>query len=237
MEEDADFQLRAPSQSDLEAVADVLAADDLDDTGQVVMDASFVRHQWEPRASTSARTPGSRARLEPSWGTGRSLPMDRTWPVLAVQPGPPRTRIGSALLDRLLERAPHLLRARPSLFRNAINSGDEAAADLLASRGLHLARHFWHMAADLPGTFGGPDPRPRGVEIAALRSPEELAAVYAALEEAFAEHWDHQAEPFERWAEQYTQPDDFDPSLWLVARVDGAVAGALAAAVRVTAPA
>ena len=42
----AGYQLRAPMPGDLEPVAAVLAADDLDDAGQVVLDAGFLGDQW-----------------------------------------------------------------------------------------------------------------------------------------------------------------------------------------------
>ena len=42
----AGYQCRAPTPHDLEAVADVLVADDLDDARQIVLDADFVRDEW-----------------------------------------------------------------------------------------------------------------------------------------------------------------------------------------------
>src|SRR6266516_6585228 len=40
------YELRAPTPDDLDAVAAVLIAGDLDDAGQVVLDADFVRDEW-----------------------------------------------------------------------------------------------------------------------------------------------------------------------------------------------
>jgi len=40
------YELRAPTPDDLDAVADALIASDLDDAGQVVLDADFVRDEW-----------------------------------------------------------------------------------------------------------------------------------------------------------------------------------------------
>ena len=41
------FRLREPTWDDLPAAAEVLAADYLDDAGRVVLDAGFLRGQWE----------------------------------------------------------------------------------------------------------------------------------------------------------------------------------------------
>ena len=43
----AGYQLRAPTPDDLEPAGAVLIADDLDDAGQVVLDADFLRGQWD----------------------------------------------------------------------------------------------------------------------------------------------------------------------------------------------
>ena len=40
------YQLRPPTPDDLDAVADVVVADELDGTGQVVLGADFVRAEW-----------------------------------------------------------------------------------------------------------------------------------------------------------------------------------------------
>ena len=40
------YELRAPAPDDLDAVADVFIADDLDDAGEVVLDADFLRAEW-----------------------------------------------------------------------------------------------------------------------------------------------------------------------------------------------
>ena len=40
------YALRAPTLDDLDAVADVLIASDLDDAGQIVLDVDFVRGEW-----------------------------------------------------------------------------------------------------------------------------------------------------------------------------------------------
>jgi hypothetical protein len=42
----AEYEVRAPSPDELDAVADVLVADDLDDAGEIVLDADFRRSDW-----------------------------------------------------------------------------------------------------------------------------------------------------------------------------------------------
>ena len=42
----AGYRLRAPAPGDLDAVADVLIADELDEAGQIVLGVDFLRDEW-----------------------------------------------------------------------------------------------------------------------------------------------------------------------------------------------
>ena len=42
----AGYELRAPTPDDLDAVADVFIAEDPGDSGQIVLDADFLRDEW-----------------------------------------------------------------------------------------------------------------------------------------------------------------------------------------------
>jgi GNAT superfamily N-acetyltransferase len=42
----AEYEVRAPSPDELDAVAEVLIADDLDDAGEIVLDADFLQSDW-----------------------------------------------------------------------------------------------------------------------------------------------------------------------------------------------
>ncbi len=158
------YHLRPPTRDDLAAVADVLAADDLSDAGEVVLDTGFLQGQWERPGFVlvsdawiavgpdgTAVAYGQVTRDEPdvagSWGV--------------VHPAHRGRGLGSALLDRIEARAPALLPpdVREPKLRNAINAGDEAAAGMLRARGLHPVRHFWHMRIDLPAPADHEGPR------------------------------------------------------------------------------
>ena len=101
---------------------------------------------------------------------------------------------------------------------------------MLEARGLRLVRHFWHMRSSSPDAVD-PGPSPQGIDITGMRSPDDLPAFHAVLDEAFADHWDHHPEPFDSWAEEMTHGPSYDPTLWLLARKDGELVGALTATV------
>jgi mycothiol synthase len=229
MELPTGYRFRAPTPDDLEAVAAVLIADNPDGE-QVVLDADFLREEWS-RANFDLATDawvvvdgagtivgyGQGAREEPS--------VVESWGV--VHPEHRGRGIGAPLLDRIEERAAKLLAGLPSSrFRHAINAGDHAAAAMLQARGLRPVRHFWYMQIDLTGPVE-PEPAPEGIGITGVEPPDDLPAVHAVLDEAFADHWGHHPEPFDRWAEEQTGSPSYDPTLWLLATEGGQPVGAL----------
>jgi mycothiol synthase len=230
-------ELRAPTWDDIEHTAAVLAADDLDDGGQVVLDAGFLRGQWERSGfhlATDAWVAADATGMVVGYGqvTRDKADVVASWGV--VHPAHRGRGIGAALLGRIEARATEMAAGVPGVrFRHAVNAGDEAAAAMLRARGLRLVRHFWHMGVELPAEVDA-GAAPAGIAITPLGSPAELREVHAVLDEAFADHWDHHHEPFERWAEDLTGGPDYDPSLWRLARDDdegGRLVGALTASV------
>jgi mycothiol synthase len=235
------YRLRPPTRDDLAAVADVLAADDLDDAGEVVLDTGFLQGQWERPGFAlvsdawiavgpdgTAVAYGQVTRDEPdvagSWGV--------------VHPAHRGRGLGSALLDRIEARAPALLPpdVREPKLRNAINAGDEAAAGMLRARGLRPVRHFWHMRIDLPAPADheGPAPAPDArspVTVTALRSTAELRAVHAVVDTAFEDHWGHESQPFDAWVEDFASGSSYDPDLWRLAWRGERLVGALTASI------
>jgi mycothiol synthase len=234
MDSPHDYRLRAPTWDDLGPAAEVLAADDLDDAGQVVLDTGFLRGQWERFGfdlTTDAWVAVDAAGTVVAYGQVMRDGDDvvDSWGV--VHPAQRGRGIGSALLGRIEARASRLLAGVDGArLRHSVNAGDEAAAAMLRSRGLHLVRHFWHMSIELPpDVVAGPPPS--GIAIAPLRPQDDLREVHAVLDTAFADHWDHEPEPFEHWVRDRTQGPDYDPALWRLAWEHERLVGALTAVV------
>jgi len=230
MELPAGYRLRAPAPGDLDAVAGVLIADELDEVGQIVLGADFLRAEWSrpgfDLAADAWLVAGGagaivgyvQARLE-------EPALVECWGV--VHPGHRGRGIGSVLLDLTEQRSHGLLAGLGSArFRHAINAGDRAAAAMLQGRGLRLIRHFWHMQIDLAGPVE-PGPPPAGITISGIELPGDLPVIHAVLDEAFADHWGHQPEPFDQWAGEQMGSPGYDPALWLLATAAGQPVGAL----------
>jgi len=219
------FAFRAPIQDDLDAVADVLLADQTADGVEPTIDAHFLRQIWSRPDFDLATdawvvTHGDGSIV--AYGQVRLDEPDLVGSWGVVHPDYRGRGIGTALLDRIETRASELLAGAPSpRFRQAINEADHAAAGMLRNRNLRPIRHFWHMQVDLDGPIE-PGPAPDGIEIAEIEPSEDLRAIHRIIETAFAEDPGHHPEPFDRWVEEHTKGPDYDPTLWLLAR-DGGV--------------
>jgi ribosomal protein S18 acetylase RimI-like enzyme len=98
-------------------------------------------------------------------------------------------------------------------------AGDSAADDLFRSRGYREVRRFWEMAID----FEGETPQP-SVHVEPF-AEEDAARFHEALEESFADHWEHEPETFDEWWTRQRRRSNFDPSLWFVIRDGDEIAG------------
>jgi mycothiol synthase len=225
------YGIRAPAPSDVDAVAAVVVADELDGGGQVVLGEDFVQAEWS-RVSDLAKdawvaVDGSGVIVGYAQVALEEPDVAQSWGV--VHPGHRGQGIGTSLLDRVEGRAAELASTPSSLrFRHAINADDDAAAAMLRSRGLGPAHHFWHMQIDLVEPLE-PGPAPDGIDIDGIDPDEDLAAIHALLDEAFTDDRSHHPAPFDRWVEEETSTPGYDPTLWLLARDTDVPVGVLTA--------
>jgi mycothiol synthase len=226
----AGYQIRAPEPGDLDAVADVLIADEVAAGGPVVLGAGFVENQWSRAGfslATDAWVATDAAGTVAGYAQATSEEPGTTdcWGV--VHPRHRGRGIGAALVGLTQERAARLADGLPSgRLRHVINAGDTAAADLLLASGLHLVRHFWHMEIDLPAQ-ADPGTLPDGIGIGGIDPATDLPLMKAIIDEAFADHWEYHPEPHDQWVADLTGRPTYDPALWLLATDAGQPAGAL----------
>ena len=226
------YEFRAPVSDDLGAVVGVIAAEQsANGAAEATLDADFMRQVWSSTGfdlATDAWVVTDAAGAIVAYGQAEREEPDlvESWGV--VHPEHRGRGIGSALLEQIETRAAELLDGVPSpRFRHAITAGDGAVAMMLGRRGLRVVRHFWHMQIDLEDSTE-PGTAPSGIEIDGVDPEEDLPAIHAILEEAFADDWGDHPEPFDEWIEELAGSPD-DVALWLLARDEGTPVGVLTA--------
>lgn len=145
--------------------------------------------------------------------------------------------LGTRLLQWAEERArqavpkaPH--GARVTLLAHLLDR-DHHAHNLFIACGFRLVRHSFRMEIEM--TAPPPAPHwPPGLDgrtpitLTTLRAGEERQVVQA-VREAFKDHWGHVERPFEemvaRWTHWMETSEDFDPTLWFIARDGDQIAG------------
>jgi mycothiol synthase len=145
----------------------------------------------------------------------------------AVRPEHAGRGIGSELLRRMEARARELAEDAPagetvSLSQEA-SPANRAHKELLERHGFELVRHFWKMGIDLgaePATPVWPD----GIRLETM-APGQEREVFDASEDAFQDHWGFVPNDYDEWRAWMVERENFDPSLWLVARDGGEIAG------------
>jgi ribosomal protein S18 acetylase RimI-like enzyme len=134
----------------------------------------------------------------------------------AVRPSAWRRGLGTRLLELMESR---LAEEGVERINSWTVAGDTAADDLFRARGYREVRRFWEMAIELEEE---PSEPPADVQPFAEGDAE---AFHGALEESFAEHWEHEPESFEEWWGRQRRRTNFDPSLWFVIRDGDELAG------------
>lgn len=136
----------------------------------------------------------------------------------AVRPSAWGRGLGAELLDTMEGR---LVEEGAQRTHSWTVTGDAAAVELFESHGYREVRRFWEMAIELEADT--PEP---SVDVDRFREAD-AEAFHAALEESFADHWEHEPESFDKWWARQLRRENYDPSLWFVIR-DGEEMAAVA---------
>jgi mycothiol synthase len=200
-------KVRRPTNDDPRAVAALVRAFEAHFTGLPEMSEADLRHEWHEleldRDVWLIELGGELA------GYAALYTKPHTYVDAYVHPDQFGRGVGARLVDLSEAEARH---RGIELIRYGVLDADERAQELLASRGYREVRRFYRMLIELDGPPEPPE-WPDGLELAPF-DPTEARAFHAALDDAFADHWDHRPESFEDWSERWLEAPDSDVSLW-----------------------
>lgn len=216
------MNVRRPSEADLEAVVELMNACDEADSGEAGTAESELRTHWSDLdLAQDAWLVELDGRLA-GYADFEERPGGRLMADGYVDPAQRGRGVGSELLRLTEARADERLAELDG--RVYLQNATTAAAEALFSpRGYQPIRRFRRMAIDLDATPAVP--RIDGVTLRPL-SADDSRAVHEAMEEAFADHWEHRRRTFEEYAQRTFAREDYDPTLCVLAEADGELAGA-----------
>ena len=223
----AGYALRRPARGDFDAVYALTTRIALARHGEADFTRADLLADWqgedfdrERDAWMVTRTDGSLVGYAELWRDDG----ERVGIGVRVDPEQCGRGIGSLLRELAEARAAELGPAAGVTVRQWVPVTDAAACAQLISAGYLVVRRFWRMHIDVADAPEAPV-WPQGIAVHTLRRDGDERAVYAALQDAFRDHWGQSVPPYERWQQREIQREDFDPSLWFLALPAQEIAG------------
>ena len=112
-------------------------------------------------------------------------------------------------------------------------ANNDPAGRLFEAMGYRYERTFRMMRIELTDGIAEP-PSPDGIHIRTLDAARDVPNAYAALAEAFDDHWGGPFQPYEGWRHRHVDGEAsmFDPGLWFVAVAGDEIVGVASCASR-----
>jgi mycothiol synthase len=228
-----DWTFRPLTESDAQAVLDILLAAEAAEPSESFVDLTEVEHDLRepginlPEGSLGAMV-GDRLvafglLLTPGHAAEYSVYLSG-----AVLPEFRGAGIGQTLLARLAAQAktfrdvahPEL----PGLLKIWIQSGRESTVRFASAAGFTVRRYFFEMRADLDRPFDDAGTPPAGIEIRTW-SPADDEGVRLAYNASFADHWGSVPASPDRWRALFADSPFFRPESSRIALIGGDVVG------------
>jgi mycothiol synthase len=218
--------VRAPEETDLEAVLEVLRATDSSVAGDSDWTASDLANEWDDldlgRDAWVFEVDGAIAAYASFYARGGRLSGDGY-----VHPEFRNRGLGTEILrlteERAREQEPSVPAGERVYLQNATLDQDDCTQRFYREHGYEPVRGFWGMTIELEEAPEVPDVP--GIEIRTIDHPAEARAVHEAHQEAFATHWEFRPMPWQEWEEKRLGKETFDPTLWWVALDGDRIAG------------
>ncbi len=222
------YTRRAPSREDAEAVAALISACQITDTGTSDMSVEEMLDDWHSldlaKEAVILTAPDGRI-------AAYADVFNRSFVIISiygyVHPEYREAGLGSYLVawgeHWTRDHTPQAQENARVVVQHYINSANEAARRLLENSGYAPVRGIYVMET----TLDEPPPLPRwpaNISVRTFVPGRDERAVYEAVEDAFRDLWGRPRNSFERFVRE-TEKENFDPSLWYLAVEGDEIAG------------
>jgi mycothiol synthase len=229
----AGLTIRPPVAADLQAVFDLVTLADTREFGEPDYSSDEFSGDW---AELDLANDSRLALLPDGRVVGWATVHDEGHHVLLhaeayVHPEFEGIGVGTTLVRWTEERAAEHVPLAPAGARvklqNAFNGRNEPALSLFRGLGYIEVRRFWRMQIDLdPAHPPAATPTPDGITLRGVLNEADERLVFAAVDEAFRDHWGYIPKQFDSWSARKKR-HGFHPDLWLLVLDGEEVAGAL----------
>ena len=228
----ADFHVRAPELSDLEAVYRLIEACDIAEYGTPDLTPGDLRAMWEGptfHLETDAwmvfnweeRLVGY-ADVQHRWHV-------RTYTFVRVLPEFAGQGIEEHLLNGVEEWSMKQIPLTQTGTRVTMFTWESdrniTAQQAVLQAGFQEVRRSWRMEIEMSEAPIAPE-WPDHITMRTFVPEQDARRVHAAIEEAFKDHWGHLEGDFDEWKHWAVEREHFNPSLWFLAFAGDEVAGA-----------
>ena len=212
---------RAPRQDEAQAITELVIACDIHDLGAPDFELDDLLTDWNMPGfdlSRDAVVVEEDGELAAYAAFIRNDYVD-----VYVSPAHRDLGLGAKLLDwaerRAVERA-----GAGAVLGQVVTSTNDGARRLLEERGYRPVRTYWRMS--MPLDERPPPPAwPEGVLVRTFDQERDTRAVFALVQDAFADNERHTAESFEEWQAFMIDREAFEPGLWFIAESQGEIVG------------
>jgi mycothiol synthase len=217
-------RLRDATADDAEAILDLVLLSDIAEIGEPNTSINEVRGDLANHGIASAVVEDQAGGLLGYSWIEHHPGHAKTWGDITVKPGTDAW-VSSVLLKWLRGKANELGPGLP--LHTFAGSTNVMKNRLYVAAGGRVIRHFYRMSVTL-GASPPPAPVLRdGVQIRGVSTEADCRTMYEIVDVAFMDHYGHEHEAYESFAQHTYQGASSDLSLWWLATVDGAPAAGL----------
>jgi mycothiol synthase len=213
--------IRAPRQDEAQAVTDLVIACDIHDLGAPDFELDDLLTDWNMPGFDLSR---DAVVVEEDGALAAYAAFIRNDYVdVYVSPAHRDLGLGAKLLD-WAERCAVERAGAGAVLGQVVTSTNDGARRLLEDRGYRPVRTYWRMS--MPLDERPPPPAwPEGVLVRTFDQERDTRAVFALVQDAFADNERHTAESFEEWQAFMIDREAFEPGLWFIAESQGEIVG------------
>lgn len=223
------FTVRASTPDDAQAITDLIIACDMDEFGTPQWGLQDLLTQWRRKGFDLATD--AWLMLAPNGTVAGYMDMYYDGDLVrlnnasSIHPHFKQTELGDWMLDNAEAWARERVTDRPIVLRHVVNAAEPTRVNRMERQGYRVVRHAFIMHIDLTQPPIPPE-MPEGIVLRPFIVGQDERLVWACIQEAFRDLWQHEDSPFDEWSSFVLEHAAFAPQLSYLALDGELIAGA-----------